>query len=78
MRSMLSRETLRSQRSTEPIYVRCNPESSASISWESPASTRRRLIRVANLCLADLSCELPDLIGAKVRAYDDFASTDYE
>lgn len=47
MASMLSMEIFRSPRSTEPIYVRCSRDRSASASWLSCCARRRRRIFAA-------------------------------
>ena len=39
----------RSPRSTEPMYVRCSPATSASASWESPRAWRSALTRSPKL-----------------------------
>ena len=41
-RSILSIETFRSPRSTEPIYVRCKVAVCASASCENPRASRRK------------------------------------
>ena len=76
--SMLSTEIFRSPRSTEPIYVRCNPQRSANSSCEIPKRALAIRMLAENLCLADVAVIFLVFIMAKDCHLDDFKATDYK